>query len=213
MCAGALRRWLIDHDALPDHALVAMIPVSVRDPDSKGALGNRVSAMLASLPTNVTDPGLRLERVHAATQVAKAQQAAIPQGLVDQISDFWVPALTARTARVVFATGLLHRLLVAYLDGLHRLPPFNLTISNVPGPNVPVYMCGARLLAHYPVSVVTDGQGLNITLVGYLGQLHFGLVSCRELVPDIDKLAGYLPEELALLAEAAEKRAAEQTEQ
>jgi len=202
MCAGALRRWLIDHDALPDHALVAMIPVSVRDPDSKGALGNRVSAMLASLPTNVTDPGLRLERVHAATQVAKAQQAAIPQGLVDQISDFWVPALTARTARVVFATGL-----------LHRLPPFNLTISNVPGPNVPVYMCGARLLAHYPVSVVTDGQGLNITLVGYLGQLHFGLVSCRELVPDIDKLAGYLPEELALLAEAAEKRAAEQTEQ
>ena len=70
-----------------------------------------------------------------------------------------------------------------------------------------------RLVAHYPVSVVTDGQGLNITLVGYLGQLHFGLVSCRELVPDIDKLAGYLPEELALLAEAAEKRAAEQTEQ
>ena len=202
MCAGALRRWLIDHDALPDHALVAMIPVSVRDPDSKGALGNRVSAMLASLPTSVTDPGLRLERVHAAMQVAKAQQAAIPQGLVDQISDFAVPALTARAARVVFATGL-----------LHRLPPFNLTISNVPGPNVPVYMCGARLVAHYPVSVVTDGQGLNITLVGYLGQLHFGLVSCRELVPDIDKLAGYLPEELALLAEAAEKRAAEQTEQ
>jgi len=202
MCAGALRRWLIDHDALPDQPLVAMIPVSVRDPDSKGALGNRVSAMLASLPTSVTDPGLRLERVHAATQAAKAQQAVIPQGLVDQISDFAVPALTARAARVVFATGL-----------LHRLPPFNLTISNVPGPNVPVYMCGARLVAHYPVSVVTDGQGLNITLVGYLGQLHFGLVSCRELVPDIDKLAGYLPEELALLAEAAEKRAAEQTEQ
>ncbi|HEY1967625.1 MAG TPA: WS/DGAT domain-containing protein, partial [Pseudonocardia sp.] len=117
-------------------------------------------------------------------------------------SDFAVPALTARAARVVFATGL-----------LHRLPPFNVTISNVPGPNVPVYMCGARLVAHYPVSVVTDGQGLNITLVGYLGQLHFGLVSSRELVPDIDKLAGYLPEELALLAEAAEKRAAEQTEQ
>jgi len=71
-----------------------------------------------------------------------------------------------------------------------------------------VYLCGARLIAHYPVSVVTDGQGLNITLIGYLGQLHFGLVACRELVPDIDVLAGYLPEELALLAEAAEKRAA-----
>jgi hypothetical protein len=70
-------------------------------------------------------------------------------------------------------------------------------------------MCGARLIAHYPVSVVTDGQGLNITLVGYLGQLHFGLVSSRELVPDIDKLAGYLPEELALLAQAAQKHTAD----
>jgi WS/DGAT/MGAT family acyltransferase len=202
MCAGALRRWLLDHDALPDQPLVAMIPVSVRDPAGQGALGNRVSAMLAPLPTSVTDPGLRLEIVHSATKEAKAQQAAIPQGLVDQISDFAVPALAARAARVVFATGV-----------LHRLPPFNVTISNVPGPNVPVYMCGARLLAHYPVSVVTDGQGLNITLVGYLGQLHFGLVSSRELVPDLDTLAGYLTDELALLAETAEKRAAEQTEQ
>jgi WS/DGAT/MGAT family acyltransferase len=202
MCAGALRRWLADHDALPDQPLVAMIPVSVRDPASQGALGNRVSAMLAPLPTNITDPGQRLQVLHAATQVAKAQQAVIPQGLVDQISGFAVPALTARAARVVFATGL-----------LHRLPPFNLCISNVPGPNVPVYMCGARLIAHYPVSVVTDGQGLNITLVGYLGQLHFGLVSSRELVPDIDKLAGYLVDELTLLVEAAEKRAIEHTEQ
>src|SRR6202044_3729726 len=150
MCAGALRRWLIAHDALPAQPLVAMIPVSVRDPGSRGALGNKVSAMLA-----------------------------------------------ARAARVMTATGL-----------LHRLPPFNITISNVPGPNVPVYLCGARLIAHYPVSVVTDGQGLNITLVGYLGQLHFGLVACRELVPDIDVLAGYLPEELALLVEAAEQRGA-----
>ncbi len=197
MCAGALRRWLIDHDALPDQPLVAMIPVSVRDPASKGSLGNRVSAMLAPLPTSVTEPGLRLQIVHSATQVAKAQQAVIPQGLVNQISDFAVPALTARAARVVFATGL-----------LHRLPPFNLTISNVPGPNVPVYLAGARLIAHYPVSVVTDGQGLNVTVIGYLGQLHFGLVSCRELVPDIDTLAGYLPEELALLVEAADKRTA-----
>ncbi len=197
MCAGALRRWLTEHDALPDQPLVAMIPVSVRDPASQGALGNKVSAMLATLPTSVADAGLRLEITHAATKVAKAQQAAIPQGLVDQISDFAPPALTARAARVVFATGV-----------LHRLPPFNITISNVPGPNVPVYLCGARLLAHYQVSVVTDGQGLNITLIGYLGQLHFGLVSCRELVPDIDKLAGYLVDELALLVEAAEKRLA-----
>jgi len=197
MCAGALRRWLADREALPAQPLIAMIPVSIRDPAGKGALGNKVSAMLAMLPTHVPEPGLRLELVHAATRIAKTQQAAIPQGLVDQISDFSPPALTARAARVVFATGV-----------LHRLPPFNLTISNVPGPNVPVYLCGARMIAHYPVSVVTDGQGLNITLIGYLGQLHFGLIACRELVPDIDVLAGYLVDELDLLTEAAEKRAA-----
>jgi diacylglycerol O-acyltransferase len=195
MCAGALRRWLAGHDALPEQPLVAMIPVSIRDPASKGALGNKVSAMLATLPTNVDDPQKRLEIVHAATTLAKSQQAAIPQGLVDQVSDFAPPALTARAARVVFATGL-----------LHRLPPFNLTISNVPGPNIPVYLCGAKLLAHYPVSVITDGQGLNITVVGYLGRLHFGLTACRELIPDIDALAGFLAEELEVLLEAAGQR-------
>jgi diacylglycerol O-acyltransferase / wax synthase len=195
MCAGGLRRWLADHRALPDSPLVAMIPVSVRDPSSKAAMGNKVSAMLAALPTHLPEPAERLEVVHTATMAAKAQQAAIPQGLVDQISDFTPPALTARAARVVFATGV-----------LHRLPPFNLCISNVPGPNVPVYLCGAKLLAHYPVSVVTDGQGLNITLVGYLGQLHFGLVACRELMPDIETLATYLVEELELLVKAAAER-------
>jgi len=96
---------------------------------------------------------------------------------------------------VVFATGL-----------LHRLPPFNIVISNVPGPNIPVYLGGARLLAQYPVSVITDGLGLNITVIGYLGQLHFGLVACRELVPDIDVIAGYLADELELLAKAADGR-------
>jgi WS/DGAT/MGAT family acyltransferase len=192
MSAGALRRWLTDHGALPEAPLVAMIPVSVRDPAGRGALGNKVSAMLATLPTHVAEPGERLRLAHAATTVAKAQQAAIPQGLVDQISDFAVPALTARAARVVFATGL-----------LHRLPPFNVTISNVPGPNIPVYLCGAKMLAHYPMSVITDGQGLNVTVVGYLGRLHFGLVGCRELVPDIGRLAGYLAGELELLARAA----------
>jgi WS/DGAT/MGAT family acyltransferase len=198
MCAGALRRWLLDHDALPDQPLIAMIPVSVRDPAAKGALGNRVSAMLAPLPTSVTDPALRLQIVHSATQVAKAQQAAIPQGLVDQISDFAVAPRAAPAAPGGVAPPV-----------LHRLPPFNITISNVPGPNTQVYLCGARLLAHYPVSVVTDGQGLNITLIGYLGQLHFGLISCRELVPDIEMLAGYLTDELALLEKAAKERTAD----
>jgi diacylglycerol O-acyltransferase / wax synthase len=195
MSAGALRRWLADHHALPEAPLITMIPVSIRDPAGQGALGNKVSAMLAMLPTNIADPAERLVAVHAATELAKSQQATIPQGLVDQVSDFAPPALTARAARVVFATGL-----------LHRVPPFNLTISNVPGPNMPVYLCGAQLLAHYPLSVITDGQGLNITVIGYLGQLHFGLTSCRELVPDIEVMAGYLGDELDLLLEAAAQR-------
>ena len=192
MCAGALRRWLADHNALPELPLVAMIPVSIRDPASSGALGNKISAMLAMLPTHIEDPAMRLQVAHAATRRAKEQQASMPQGLVDQISNFAPPALTARAARVVFATGL-----------LHRVPPFNLTISNVPGPNIPVYLAGAQLLAHYPISVITDGQGLNITVIGYLGQLHFGLVSCRELLPDIEALAGYLADELDVLLKAA----------
>jgi diacylglycerol O-acyltransferase / wax synthase len=198
MCAGALRRWLIDHDALPESPLIAMIPVSVRDEQSKGAMGNKVSAMLARLPTNLEDPDERLKVAHEATTAAKAQHAAIPQGLFDSVTEFAPPALIARAARVVFATGL-----------LHRVPPFNLCISNVPGPNIPVYMGGSRLIAQYPVSVIADGQGLNITLIGYLGRLHFGLLACRELVPDIDTLAGYIVEELEELTKAAAERSAD----
>ncbi|MGQ0838972.1 WS/DGAT/MGAT family O-acyltransferase [Actinokineospora sp.] len=194
MCAGALRRWLTDHDALPATPLVAMVPVSVRDEASKGKLGNKVSAMLASLPTQLADPVQRLKTAHNATKVAKSQQAAIPPGLVENITDFAPPALAARAARVVFATGV-----------LHRLPPFNVVISNVPGPNVQAYLGGAKVLAYYPVSVVLDGQGLNMTVHGYRNGLHFGLIACRELVPDIDAMAGYLLVELDLLLKAAEQ--------
>ena len=139
MSAGALRHWLIDHDALPEAPLVAMIPVSVRDEASKSKMGNKVSAMLASLPTYLDDPVRRLTAVHEATKVAKAQQAAIPPGLVEDVTDFVPPALVARAARVASAMGL-----------LRRIPPFNLVISNVPGPNVDAYLGGAKLHRHLP---------------------------------------------------------------
>lgn len=199
MSAGALRRWLLEHDALPEAPLVAMVPVSVRDESAKGALGNKVSAMFAALPTNLDTPEKRLQSASTATKVAKTQQAAIPTGLVEDITDFAPPALAARAARVAFATGLVRRL------------PFNLVISNVPGPDVQAYLNGAKLLAYYPVSVVLDGQGLNITVHGYRGGLHFGVIACRELVPDVDALTGYLVDELdqmlALVAPATPKRA------
>jgi len=194
MSAGAVRHWLIDHDALPETPLVAMIPVSVRDEASKSKLGNKVSAMLAALPTDLDDPVDRLTRVHQATKVAKAQQAAIPEGLVENVTDFAPPALVARAARVAFAMGL-----------PHRIPPYNLVISNVPGPNVDVYLAGARMVANYPVSVVVDGQGFNITVNSYGGELHFGLIACRELMPDIDVVARYLVEELETLLKLAQE--------
>jgi diacylglycerol O-acyltransferase len=192
MCAGGLRRWLISREALPASPLVAMIPVSVRGEAGQGAMGNKVSAMLAALPTHLPTAQERLAMAHEATTIAKAQHAAIPPGLVENITDFAPPALAARAARVAFATGL-----------LHRLPPFNLVISNVPGPDVQAYLAGAKLLAYYPVSVVMDGQGLNITVHGYRGGLHFGLIACRELVPDIDALTGYVVDELGNLMAAA----------
>ncbi|MEO7070834.1 MAG: wax ester/triacylglycerol synthase family O-acyltransferase [Nostocoides sp.] len=192
MCAGALRRWLLERNALPSAPLVAMVPVSIRDASGKGAMGNKVSAMLAVLPTHIADPVERLASAHQATQIAKAQQAVIPQGLIDDITDFAPPALTARAARVVLSSSI-----------LSRLPPFNVVVSNVPGPNVPVYLAGAKLLAHYPLSVVLDGQGMNVTLIGYLGQLHFGLVAAREVMPDIDVVAQSLRTELDHLLKAA----------
>jgi WS/DGAT/MGAT family acyltransferase len=191
ICAGALRSWLIAHQALPAGPLVAMVPVSIRSGPSDHS-GNKVSAMLAALPTNVEDPVDRLAVTRLATASAKSQQAFIPQGLVDEVTDFAPPALTARAARVTFASKV-----------LHRLPAFNVVISNVPGPNIPVYLAGAKLLAHYPVSVVTDGVALNITLIGYLDQLHFGLTAAREVMPDIDEVMADLGRELALLVKAA----------
>jgi diacylglycerol O-acyltransferase / wax synthase len=188
MSAGALRRWLIDHDALPEQPLVAMVPVSVRaDPahtDGRGG-GNKVSAMFAVLPTHLADPVERLRVSNQATRQAKAQHAALPPGLVHDVTAFAIPALAGRASRVAGELGL-----------MQRVNPFNLVVSNVPGPNIPVYLGGSKVTEYYPVSTIPDGQGLNITVLGYLGTLHFGLVACRELVPDVDAVAGHLVTEL-----------------
>jgi diacylglycerol O-acyltransferase len=191
LCTGALRRWLLDHDALPDEPLVAAVPVSVRTDDQKGGYGNRVSIMFAALPTNLPDPGERLGAVHDAMSVAKDLHGAVPADLLADVTEFAMPALAGQANR-----------LSARLKLLERLSPFNLIISNIPGPNVPLYYAGARLLAYYPISALTDGQGLNMTVMSYGGQLHFGLIACRELVPDIENLAVYLDQELELLAGA-----------
>ena len=192
LCAGALRRWLELHKALPAAPLVAAVPVSVRAPDQTGTLGNKVSMMLAPLPTNLSDPGQRLEAMHEAMRAAKDQHGAIPASLLADVTQFAMPALANQAWR-----------LSAKLRLLERVNPFNLFISNIPGPNVPLYYAGATVLAYYPVSALVDGQGLNITVMSYRGNLYFGLIACRQLVPDLDVLAGYLRDELDALMAAA----------
>ena len=197
LCAGALRRWLQLHEVLPAAPLVAAIPVSVRTRDQKGTFGNRVSMMLAPLPTNVGDPAQRLSAMHEAMRAAKDQHGAIPASLLGDVSQFAMPALANQAWR-----------LSARLRLLERVNPFNLVVSNIPGPNVPLYFAGAELLAYYPVSALVDGQGLNITVMSYRGNLYFGLVACRELVPDLDVMADFLRDELEALTAAAASSAA-----
>jgi WS/DGAT/MGAT family acyltransferase len=192
LCAGALRRWLQLHDALPAAPLVAAVPVSVRTRDQKGTYGNKVSMMLAALPTNLSHPRDRLRAMHESMRAAKEQHGAIPAGLLADVSQFALPALANQAWR-----------LSARLRLIERVKPFNLIVSNIPGPRVPLYLAGAELLAYYPVSALVDGQGLNITVMSYRGNLYFGLIACRVLVPDLDVMAGYLREELDALTSAA----------
>ena len=191
LSTGALRRWLIDHDALPDGPLVAAVPVSIRTDDAKNAGGNMVSTMFAPLPTHVADPVERLVACSAAMRAAKDQHGALPATLLSDVTQFAMPALAGQAARLAARTRL-----------LERVNPFNLFISNVPGPNLLLYYAGCKLLGYYPMSALADGQGLNITVCSLSGLLHFGVIADRELVPDVDVLLGYLAEELEVLTKA-----------
>jgi diacylglycerol O-acyltransferase / wax synthase len=188
LCAGALRRWLEDHDALPDEPLVAAVPISIRTEDEKH--GNRVSAMFASLPTHLADPAERLGAVARVMQATKEQHAALPADLLTDVSQFAAPAVANQAAR-----------LTARLRLMERVTPFNLIISNVPGPRVTLYYAGAELLAYYPLSAVANGQGLNITVMSYRDTMFVGLLACRELVPDLEVMADHLVSELDVLRE------------
>jgi WS/DGAT/MGAT family acyltransferase len=192
-CAGALRRWLQVHGELPASPLLAMVPVSIRTPEQRGEYGNRVSGLVAALPTHLPDPVARLRAVSEAMRGAKEQHAALGADVLQDVTQFAMPALVARAAR------LAAQLRVAD----HVDPPYNVVISNVPGPRTPLSFAGATLLGYYPVSVVTDGLGLNLTVQSYRDALDIGLVSCRELVPDLWDLLRYLTDAFDELLEAA----------
>jgi diacylglycerol O-acyltransferase / wax synthase len=175
LCAGTLRRYLEKHDCLPDESLIAMVPVSVRSGSEDDTYQNRVSALLADPATNEADPVTRIRRVQASMNRAKEDFQAIPAEALQDFTQFAPPAVAARAMRMY------SRLRIA--DRMN--PPFNLIISNVPGPSHALYSAGARLEHFYPVSALADGQGLNITVQSYDGKLDFGFIADRELVPDV----------------------------
>ncbi|MDH3678910.1 MAG: wax ester/triacylglycerol synthase family O-acyltransferase [Acidimicrobiia bacterium] len=192
MCAGALRNYLQHHDSLPDVPLQAMVPVSIRTGDEEDRWTNRVSSLIAALPTHIDDPLERLEMTRAAMVAAKEQFELVPADALVDLANFSSPALAAQAARV--ATSL------RIADQAN--PPVNVVISNVPGPRQPLFVAGAELQHYYPVSTIGEGIGLNITVHSYLDTLDIGLVSCRELVPDLEYLVELHVDEIEVLFKA-----------
>jgi WS/DGAT/MGAT family acyltransferase len=171
-CASSLRAFLRERGELPDDPLVAMIPVSVRAAAEERDFGNRISFMVVPIPTDEPDAGRGLQRAHELLRSAKEHHAALPAGLLTDASTFVPPAVLALAARTT-------------VDVLSRVqPPLNLVISNIPGPREPLYCAGARLEAAYPLSVVVDGVGLNITVLSYEDVIGVGIVTDREQIGD-----------------------------
>ena len=187
LCTSALREALVRRGALPDRAMIAGMPVSLRA-EGNGEANNQVSMVQCELPTDEADARVQLERIHAATDRIKARVRAfsslIPTDFPGLAAPFWASGLSRLWER-----GRLSE----------RLPPLaNLVISNVPGPPVPLYMAGAAVTHYYPISIVTHGLALNITVQSYAGSLEFGVLSCPDALPRpqalADRLAGALEE-------------------
>ncbi|MFC9517899.1 wax ester/triacylglycerol synthase family O-acyltransferase [Nocardiaceae bacterium NPDC056970] len=195
MSSGALRRYLVERGALPERPLVAMVPVSLRDGrtrpepigDPKDAGGNEIGMLMCNLGTHHADPGARLETVRRSMAEGKAALRGMSSAQVIALSALGAAPLA-----------------LDMLFGHHGpvRPPFNIVISNVPGPNAPLYWNGCRLDALYPLSVTLDGQALNITCTSTDNAIAFGLTGCRRAVPHLDPILDHLDDELAALEAA-----------
>jgi WS/DGAT/MGAT family acyltransferase len=192
ICAGGLREYLLIHDALPDRPLRAMVPVSIRTGDEADPWTNRVAAIVADLPTNCADPVERVARCHQAMDKAKHLFEVVPATELVDLTRYSAPVLATAAVRLASRLRLANRVTL----------PFNLVISNVPGPRQPLYFAGAKLRHQFPVSIVTDGLGLNITVVSYLDRIDFGFIVDRELVPDVWDLADLHIAEISRLFDA-----------
>lgn len=190
LLSTALRRWLLDHDALPEIPLVAAAPATVRPASGADQSGNTLTVTLTSLPTDVADPVARLR----AAAVARQHARPVPAPFAHSNSLSELPrALAGWAARALLP--------VSSAPG----PLFNLLVSHEPGPRQPMYVAGARVSGMHPLSMVTDATGgMSITLCSYAGQLDVGIVVSREMVPDAWRIAGYLSDALDELVELGE---------
>jgi diacylglycerol O-acyltransferase len=191
MCSGAMRHYLVELNALPDQSLIAMVPVSLKLNEAGVAStegGNAVGEVMVKLGTELADPGRRLQSISDSIKSGKEALLSMSQLQIIAMSGLGVTPL-------VLAPML-------KMQGFTR-PPFNLVISNVPGPRKTLYMNGARLDGMYPLSVPYHGQAMNITCTSYNDQMSFGLVGCRRTAPSLQRLLTHLDDELAALEEAA----------
>jgi WS/DGAT/MGAT family acyltransferase len=191
--AGGLRRLLSERGESLDEPLVAMVPMSTRTSADAGVLGNKVHAMLVSLATTVSDPVERLRVISSGTRLAKEQARVLSEDLLREWAQLAVPALSSRVARLAGNLRLFDYVPAA----------FNVLVSNIPGPDMPLWCAGSRLVALYPVGPLAEGVGLNITVVSYSGTLYVGILGCRGLVPEVDRVAHHLSDALGELVKVA----------
>jgi WS/DGAT/MGAT family acyltransferase len=192
ICGGALRRYLESKNELPAESLISMCPISVRTEAEQGVAGNRVSSMSVALRSDVADPAERLRAVFAATQHSKKLAEAIGARTMTDIGQFIPGGLAGLGWRTASRLGL-----------ANRVRPFlNTVITNVPGPQIPLYSAGAKLVAQFGVGPVMDGMGLIHPVGSYNGTAVIAFTSCRELLPDPDYYEDCLRASLADLVEA-----------
>ena len=191
LSAAALRRHLQDGDELPSRPLMAGVPVSVGAMGTR-ASGNMVSNLFTSIPTDEADPIERVRTVHRMMQGAKEVHNALGAEMLSDWTELTPPRPFAAFMRFYSRRELASRV----------RPPINVVISNVPGPTAPLDIAGARLVSIYSMGPILEGIGLNITVWSYCGSLNFGIVSCRELMPDLWRLTDYIRDALEELKKA-----------
>ncbi|MDQ1706673.1 MAG: diacylglycerol O-acyltransferase / wax synthase [Frankiaceae bacterium] len=184
--AGALRTWMLTRgeSVTPKTVVRAMVPVSVRAEDQAGALGNRVSALFVDLPVGEPSPVVRLHQLSYAMKGHKESGQAVAADAMVALTGFAPPTIHSAAARL--AAGFTKRL-------------FNVVVTNVPGPQFPLYAAGAQMLECYPVVPIAKGQGVSIGLTSYNGGVYYGLNADRDTMPDVDVLAQCIEESLAEL--------------